>query len=62
MTVYKRGRALRDWLVSTSEAARAVHVTENRIRSLSPRRRDRWICRGSENACGHCTACKTVGA
>lgn len=35
MTVYKRGRALRDWLVSTPEAARAVYVTENRIRTLS---------------------------
>lgn len=35
MTIYKRGRALRDWLVSTSEAARAVYVTENRIRTLS---------------------------
>lgn len=35
MTIYKRERALRDWLVSTHEAARALHITENRIRTLS---------------------------
>ena len=35
MTIYKRERALRDWLLSTGEAARALHITENRIRTLS---------------------------
>ncbi|MBB4272341.1 helix-turn-helix domain-containing protein [Rhizobium mongolense] len=35
MTIYKRARALRDWLVSVDEAARALHITENRIRTLS---------------------------
>ncbi|MGV2104401.1 helix-turn-helix domain-containing protein [Rhizobium sp. 21-4511-3d] len=35
MTVYRRARALRDYLISTDEAARMLHITENRIRTLA---------------------------
>lgn len=33
--VYKRGRALRDYLIRADEAARLAYVTENRIRTLA---------------------------
>ncbi|APO67257.1 hypothetical protein IE4872_CH01615 [Rhizobium gallicum] len=35
MTIYKRARALRDYLISVDEAARLLHITENRVRTLS---------------------------
>lgn len=35
MTIYQRGKPLRDWLVSTDDAAKALHVPERTIRSLS---------------------------
>lgn len=35
MTIYKRARALRDYLISVDDAARLLHITENRIRTLS---------------------------
>jgi hypothetical protein len=35
VTIYKRGRALRDYLISVDEAARLIFVTTNRIRTLA---------------------------
>ncbi len=35
MTIYQRARALRDYLISVDEAARLLHITENRVRTLA---------------------------
>ncbi|TCN30142.1 hypothetical protein [Sinorhizobium americanum] len=35
MTIYQRGKPLRNWLVSTEEAAKAIHVPAGTLRSLS---------------------------
>jgi hypothetical protein len=35
MTVYRRDRPLRDYLIDSDEAARLIHVTKRKLRSLS---------------------------
>lgn len=35
MTVYQRGKPLRNWLVSSDDAARAIHVTPRMLQALT---------------------------
>lgn len=34
MTIYQRGKPVRDWLLSIDDAAKAIHVSPATIRSL----------------------------